>query len=197
MDPDQPDQTGTVLEVDPPRLLVLTWDDNVLRFELSASPGPAGEGCRLVFTHVFDDLPGAASFASGWDACLDLLDDVAAGREPRPPVAMDVAHEDHVSTLGLRVGGVARTAAGWRLRVERQLVRPADVVRPLLPARDGGVRWELGEGTGHGARLVLTVDGLPDEGSARRLLEQWHDRVEGLARGLLDQPTQSTRSAAE
>jgi hypothetical protein len=110
---------------------------------------------------------------------------------------MDVAHEDRVASLGLRVGDVTRTAAGWRLRVERQLVRPAEVVRPLLPAPADGVRWELGEGTGHGARLVLTQDGLPDEQSARSRLEQWHDRIEALARGLVDQPAQPTRSAAE
>jgi uncharacterized protein YndB with AHSA1/START domain len=194
-EPGEPPQTGTVLEVDPPRVLGLTWDDDVLRFELSATA--SGEGCRLVFTHVFDDLAGAASFASGWDACLSVLDDVVAGREPRPTAAMDVAHEDRVTNLGLRVGGVAPTPAGWQIRVERQLVRPAEVVRPLLPPPDDHVRWELGEGTGHGARLVVTAGGPPDEESARRTLELLHDRVEALARGLLEQPAQPIRAEAE
>lgn len=69
--PGEPPRTGTVLEVDPPRVLGLSWGDDVLGFELNATS--SGEGCRLVFTHVFDDLAGAAGFASGWDACLSVL----------------------------------------------------------------------------------------------------------------------------
>ena len=182
MDPHLPDQDGTVLDVDPPRLLVLTWGGAVLRFELVAD----GDECDLLFSHTFDDLAGAASFASGWDACLAGLADVVDGREPSPPGPMDVAHEQMVASLGLRVGAVEHTSTGWTARIDRQLVRPADVVRPLLPPDGDGVRWELGEGTGHGARLVLTHGGLPDEQTARRMLERWHDRVEALAAGLLD-----------
>jgi uncharacterized protein YndB with AHSA1/START domain len=182
MDAHQPDQDGTVLEVEPPRLLVLTWGDATLRFELAAD----GDGCRLRFCHLFDDLAGAASFASGWDACFAVLDDVLAGGERGRGGQMDVAHEQQVAALGLRVGSVEQTSAGWQTRVERQLVRPDDVVRPLLPPDGDGVRWELGEGTGHGARLVLTQTGLPDEESAHRALDRWHERVEELAAGLLD-----------
>jgi hypothetical protein len=43
---------------------------------------------------------------------------------------------------------------------------------------DGRVRWELGEGTGHGARLMVTSTGPRDASTA------WHDRVEGLAAAL-------------
>ena len=171
------------MDVEPPRLLVLTWGDAVLRFELE----PEGDGSRLLFSHTFDDLAGAASFASGWDACLAGLADVVAGREPTPPGPMDVAHEERVASLGLRVGSVTGTSAGWQARVERQLVRPAETVRPLLPPDGDGVRWELGEGTGHGARLVVTQVGLPDEESAVRVRDRWHDRVEALAASLLDQ----------
>ncbi|GGO22180.1 hypothetical protein GCM10010116_44680 [Microbispora rosea subsp. aerata] len=46
----------------------------------------------------------------------------------------------------------------------------------------GHVRWELSEGTGHGARLVVTETGLPDPGTA---LKAWRDRIETLARRLL------------
>ncbi len=180
MDPYQPDQEGTVLEVDPPRLLVMTWADNVLRLELE----PDGDGCRLLFTQTFDDLAGAASFASGWDVCLGILEARLAGDEPAPPEAMDTAHEQQVAGLGLRVGTIEQTPSGWRVRIERQLVRPAEVVRPLLPVDDGN--WELGEGTGHGARLVLTHDRLPDEVSARRVLDESHERVEAFAAALLD-----------
>jgi len=162
---------------------VITWDDNVLRMELE----PDGDGCRLLFTQIFDDLAGAASFASGWDACLGYLEAQLAGAEPPAPGPMDAAHEQQVAGLGLRVGTIEQTPSGWRVRVERQLVRPAEVVRPLLPVDDAG-HWELGEGTGHGARLLLTHDRLPDEAQAWRLLDESHNRVEAFAVGLLDQP---------
>ena len=67
--------TGEVLEVDEPRLLVFTWGDDTLRFELS----PFGDGTLLV---LIDELAasGAARNAAGWDTCLDRL----AGLEPAP-----------------------------------------------------------------------------------------------------------------
>src|SRR5436190_4799890 len=67
--------TGKVLEVDEPKVLVFTWGDEMLRFELE----PAGEGTRLV---LIDELPprSAARSSAGWDTCLDRL----AGLEPAP-----------------------------------------------------------------------------------------------------------------
>jgi uncharacterized protein YndB with AHSA1/START domain len=67
--------TGQVLEVDEPNLLVFTWGEETLRFELSAED----DGTRLV---LIDELPpaNAASNAAGWDECLDRL----AGLEPPP-----------------------------------------------------------------------------------------------------------------
>jgi uncharacterized protein YndB with AHSA1/START domain len=65
--------TGEVLEVDEPNLLVFTWGEDTLRFELS----PKEDGTRLV---LVDELPahGAARNAAGWEICLDRL----AGVEP-------------------------------------------------------------------------------------------------------------------
>lgn len=47
----------------------------------------------------------------------------------------------------------------------------------------GSVRWELGAGTGYGARLVLTHTGAADAGVAS---EAWHARLELLAGRLLE-----------
>jgi uncharacterized protein YndB with AHSA1/START domain len=61
--------TGTVLELDHPHLLVFTWGEETLRFELT---GTAAGGTHLVLT---DALPAAfaARNAAGWDVCLDRL----------------------------------------------------------------------------------------------------------------------------
>ena len=67
--------TGEVLEADEPNLLVFTWGEETLRFELS----PDDDGTRLV---LIDKLPAeaAARNAAGWDICLDRL----AGRAADP-----------------------------------------------------------------------------------------------------------------
>jgi uncharacterized protein YndB with AHSA1/START domain len=67
--------SGEVLQVDEPNLLVFTWGEETLRFELSPRDG----GTRLV---LIDQLPAgaAARNAAGWDTCLDRL----AGLEPSP-----------------------------------------------------------------------------------------------------------------
>ncbi|UZJ33027.1 SRPBCC family protein [Streptomyces endophytica] len=49
---------------------------------------------------------------------------------------------------------------------------------------EGTVRWELGKGTGHGARLVLTQTG-PRDVDPGPALEAWHARIERLAARLL------------
>jgi len=65
--------SGHVLEVDEPRLLVFTWGEETLRFELSPEAG----GTLLA---LINELPAtaAARNAAGWEDCLDRL----AGIEP-------------------------------------------------------------------------------------------------------------------
>ncbi|MEV0775994.1 SRPBCC family protein [Streptomyces sp. NPDC050428] len=64
-----------------------------------------------------------------------------------------------------------------------------DVRAPRLLAYvwhpEGEVRWELGTGTGHGPRLVLTQTG-PRGFDTDGALVAWRARVEELAAGLLD-----------
>ena len=60
---------GTVLTVDPPRLLEYTRGDERLRFELT----PQGPGTALVFTARFADLGRAARDGAGRHVCLELL----------------------------------------------------------------------------------------------------------------------------
>ena len=72
--------TGEVLEVDEPNLLVFTWGEETLRFELLPDDG----GTRLV---LIDKLPAeaAARNAAGWDICLDRLAGLAADQDAWKP----------------------------------------------------------------------------------------------------------------
>lgn len=76
---DPVDLDGEFTEFDPPRLLAYNWGEEHLRWELD----PIEDGCRLVFTHSFDERSGiphpggprkkAARNASGWEVCLASL----------------------------------------------------------------------------------------------------------------------------
>lgn len=63
-----------VNKVEAPRLLSWTFAGQPQCFELTAE----GDGCRLVFTHVIDDLP-AAQTATGWEVYLSRLEPHLAG----------------------------------------------------------------------------------------------------------------------
>jgi uncharacterized protein YndB with AHSA1/START domain len=123
---------GEITELDPPWIFGFSWGDDHLRVELR--PDDGGRACVLVFTHAFDDTAGAGSFAAGWDTCLATLDTALRG-EPAvapDPEAVDAAHEAFVEAFGLAEGSVEATGDGWRVRFERQLVRPAGTAWAVL-----------------------------------------------------------------
>ncbi|MET0390693.1 MAG: SRPBCC domain-containing protein [Polyangiales bacterium] len=60
---------GRVNVFDPPRVFELTWDDELLRFELT----PLADGCKLVFITTFVERVIAPRSAAGWHGCLDHL----------------------------------------------------------------------------------------------------------------------------
>lgn len=80
-DPDEPPTGGKVTELDPPRLFAFNWGEEQLRFELE----PAGDGCRLLFTHFLSESIQAARDAAGWEMCLQQLDRLLAGEDAEAP----------------------------------------------------------------------------------------------------------------
>ena len=76
-----PPGSGEVLEVDEPRRFAFTWDGDRMTIDLE----PAGDGCLLTFTHVFEDRTAAARDAAGWHVCLDLLERSLGGEPTTGP----------------------------------------------------------------------------------------------------------------
>jgi uncharacterized protein YndB with AHSA1/START domain len=69
-------QSGRITALDPPRLIAWTWGAQFFSFELT----PDGDGCLLVFTHVFDPKLGPGwQHAAGWETYLKRLDVHLAG----------------------------------------------------------------------------------------------------------------------
>jgi uncharacterized protein YndB with AHSA1/START domain len=177
-DPNLPDLTGRVTDLEPPHVLAFTWDDDHIRFELAED----GDGTRFRLVHTFGDTAGAASFASGWASCLEDLGADLDGAEParRRPGTAD--HESYVARFRLDQGTVAPADGGWRVTFERQLTRPREDVEKAVAAWPDGASWELRDGTGHGPRLHLTAT-APTKDAADAAHAAWRARIEELAGG--------------
>lgn len=92
--------TGQITEIDPPRLLAYSWGDEHFRFELQ----PDGNGCLLVFTHVFSDRALGAQHAAGWEVYFNRLDAHLAGgylSEEAAHEAVAELHERYAESFGL------------------------------------------------------------------------------------------------
>ncbi|WP_214102802.1 SRPBCC family protein [Acrocarpospora catenulata] len=180
------DGAGTTLkaeitELDPPRVFAFSEhappsvhreSDDLVRFELR----PEDDGCRLIFTHTFDDRYGAASYASGWQVCLDKMIAQLDGR-PAPVIEGNFAelHEDYVARFGLDEG----VSVPGGVRFERQMTKPIEKVQAALEATGWPIEWELSSGTGHGARLVVVIKDADEEEAA-----VWRTRLAEFARNL-------------
>lgn len=93
---------GTILEVDPPRLLRFTWQhipeggtydpaaDTTVTFELSPHPN----GVKLTLTHTKISTTDLKLAHAGWQTHLDFLNDRLTGRTPEPFARRFESHFD-------------------------------------------------------------------------------------------------------
>ena len=92
--------TGEVTEVNAPHHLAWTFNGERYSFELAAHES----GCRLVFTHVFDDRTRAAQTAAGWDAYLSRLEPHLEGgflSEEEAHEPWEEVHERYAERFGV------------------------------------------------------------------------------------------------
>lgn len=188
--------SGTVLQLDPPSSLQITWEDqlgsdSVLEWQVLESDG----GALLLFRSRTDTPDFISEGSAGWQGILDALASVAAGREPDPDsmehwlALRDAYSEDfNVSpTMGLVTG----SGADAELAFERWYRAPSEDVEAAVDAAgrslDVGSEAEM-EMTDDGeeTRIVIRqpVTGSQDQTAA--LLAAWHmaldsvrDRLDG------------------
>lgn len=105
-----------ITALDPPRLLAWTWADERYAFELA----PDGDGCRLVFTHVFDPRHGPADqHAAGWETYFERLDVHLAGgalSEEDAHGSITELHEIYAARFGADPAAGRRMIAGFAFR---------------------------------------------------------------------------------
>lgn len=101
--------TVEVTDVDAPHRLAWVFADQPMSFELLA----AQDGCRLVFTHVIDDLPTAQT-ATGWEIYLSGLEPHLAGghlSETEAHTRWNDIHERYAERFGVDPAPGRRWAA--------------------------------------------------------------------------------------
>lgn len=107
--------TGEVTEVDAPHRLAWTFAGERYSFELAAQE----DGCRLIFTHVFDDRALAAQTAAGWETYLSRLEPHLAGGYPSEEEAHELweeVHERYAERFGVDPTPGRRFLAAQRAR---------------------------------------------------------------------------------
>ena len=92
--------TGEVTEVEAPHRLAWIFDGDRYSFDLAEQE----DGCRLIFTHVFDDRTLAAQTAAGWESYLSRLEPHLAGEylsEEEAHKPWEKIHERYAERFGV------------------------------------------------------------------------------------------------
>lgn len=93
-----PGFAGTVLAVEPARLLEFTWGEDTLRFEIE----PTAEGCTLTLRDSIAELGKGARDGAGWHVCLEQLAARLAAEPPDadPGARWAAVHPSYVAAFG-------------------------------------------------------------------------------------------------
>ena len=67
---------GTITELEQPYLFAFREVDDLINISLQGEEN----GCRMIFTHTFDDDSWAVNTAAGWHRCLDVLVQIVNGK---------------------------------------------------------------------------------------------------------------------
>jgi uncharacterized protein YndB with AHSA1/START domain len=137
---------GTVLRLEPPRLLEHSWFDNlppgsVVRWSLE----PDGDGCVLTLTHIFREPDDAPRTAAGW---TDLLDSLAASLGEQPGEGLTESWPEQRDLYAAafppeatRDGRLSEENGSPALRFERRLAKPPEAVWTALTEPESIARW--------------------------------------------------------
>ncbi|SDP63541.1 SRPBCC domain-containing protein [Halobacillus aidingensis] len=64
-----------ITELEKPHIFEFREVDDLLQISFQKE----GEGCKMIFTHTFDDDSWTVNTAAGWHRCLDALDQIVHG----------------------------------------------------------------------------------------------------------------------
>ncbi|GAB3538895.1 hypothetical protein GCM10027403_26450 [Arthrobacter tecti] len=193
--------TGTVLQLNPPTSLQITWDDelgleSILEWRVLESDG----GALLQLRARSETADFLTEGAAGWQQILAALLDVAAGREPELPGDWAALRDAYAAEFGVSntMGSLETDDGVQMVHFDRRLNSTLPLVKDALtadPEQQPRVEQAEVDFTADGDSTVLTVRHVIDESSeAAALLAQWHAHLDAVAVSINgDQPHLSVR----
>lgn len=179
--------TGTVLQINPPTSLQLTWDDSMgLESLLEWRVLDCAGGALLQFQARSETAEFLTEGAAGWQLILDGLDDVAAGRPVRQGADWAALRNEYASKYQVsHTMGELEIAAGITMirfdrRFEARLPRVKDALT-ADPTEQPRVEQAEVDFTATGSVTLVTVRHVvEDSADTAALMARWHAHLDSV-----------------
>lgn len=195
------ESTGTVLQLNPPTSLQISWDDplgleSILEWRVLECNG----GTLLQLQARSETADFLTEGAAGWQQILGALDDVAAGRAPSPAENWTALRDAYAAEFRISntMGWLETDDGVTMVHFDRRLNSTLPLVKDALtadPEQQPRVEQAEVDFTADGNATLLTVRHVvEDPAAAPSLLAQWHAHLDAVAVSLDgDQPHLSLR----
>ncbi|WP_028280602.1 SRPBCC domain-containing protein [Arthrobacter sp. H5] len=179
--------TGSVLQLNPPTSLQITWDDelggeSILEWRVLESDG----GTLLQLRARSGTADFMTEGAAGWQLILSALDDVAAGHEVHPVDDWAATRDAYAAEFGLsNTMGAVEVAEGVTMvhfdrRYEAKLPMVKDAVTSD-PDQQTRVEQAEVDFTTIGNATLVTIRHVVEEPAAiHALMAQWHAHLDAV-----------------
>lgn len=193
--------TGTVLQLNPPTSLQITWDDalgleSILEWRVLESNG----GTLLQLRARSETADFLTEGAAGWQQILGALEDVAAGREPGQEGDWAALRDAYAAEFDVSntMGWIETYDGVTMVHFDRRLNSTLPLVKDALtadPEQQPRVEQAEVDFTADGGTTRLAVRHVvEDQAEAPFLLAHWHAHLDAVAVSVDgDQPHTSMR----
>ncbi|MBG6180522.1 SRPBCC domain-containing protein [Arthrobacter sp. CAN_A1] len=179
--------TGTVLQLNPPTSLQVTWDDNMgLESLLEWRVLDCAGGALLQLRARSETTEFLTEGAAGWQLILDSLDDVAAGRPARPDADWAALRDAYATkyqvshTMGELEVTDGITMIHFDRRFEARLPRVKDALT-ADPTQQPRVEQAEVDFTATGPVTLVTVRHVVEDPSeTAALMARWHAHLDAV-----------------
>ncbi|MHA7141491.1 SRPBCC domain-containing protein [Arthrobacter sp. Sr33] len=179
--------TGTVLQLNPPTSLQVTWDDNMgLESILEWRVLDCAGGALLQLRVRSETADFLTEGAAGWQLILDTLDAIAAGRTPGPDADWAALRDAYATKYQLsHTMGELEIADGVTMihfdrRFEATLPRVKDAVT-ADPSQQPRVEQAEVDFTAAGSSTIVTVRHVvEDPTETAALMARWHAHLDAV-----------------